>query len=271
LGRHRNCCPPPCCTPAPCCGTAAAVPPPVGTTPPKTVTPPAISGKLSSVEEKQLIELKALLKGKMTPAEMKQYDEWYRGISPKERAQEYKDVMKEAPKGPAPLSKEEEKMLKALLDHFSAKDKDGKAKLSPAEIKQYEQWYREQTPAERVKEFKSEIKAKAKDEPKDKEKAKDEGKKDGAQIDAPARILVHLPADARLTIDGKATQASSATRAFQSPSLAARGVHFYELQATVERSGMQIQVNHLVRVHSGQTTEVTIEIPEVQHVLFSQR
>jgi uncharacterized protein (TIGR03000 family) len=264
--RFRSCCPPPCCpTPPPCCGTAPAAPAP-GVTP---IPPPGkkmmpAGTKLSAAEEKQLAELILLLKkgGKMTPAELKQYDEWYRTITPAERTKEFKE-MTATPAGVAPLSKDEEKMLKDLLTQFGTKDKDGAVKYDAKALKQYEQWFREQTPAERSKEYKNEYKPAT--------KTPDTKDKKGSQLNAPARILVHLPADARLTIDGNATKSTSSSRLFNSPTLNAQGLHFYEFQAIVERNGMQITINRLVRVQAGATTEVNIEIPEIQHVMISQR
>jgi len=245
LFRSRGCCGP--CVPTPCCGSAETTPPDGGG---------AVAGKLTAAEEKMLGELKTKFKDSMTPAEIKQYDEWYRSITPKERADEYKNEIKKDAGGDkkGTLSKEEEGMLKELLEKFGTKDKDGKAKFNADELKQYDAWFREQSKEDRVKEYKAEIK---------------KGK--SAQFNAPGRILVRLPADARLTVDGNATKSTSSTRVFQTPALPSSGLHFYELQATVERHGMQIQVNRLVRIQPGQTTEVNIEIPATQHVLFSQR
>jgi uncharacterized protein (TIGR03000 family) len=92
-----------------------------------------------------------------------------------------------------------------------------------------------------------------------------------SHLDAPARILVHLPADAQLTIDGKATSSISETRIFQSPTLTAQGQHFYELQAIVERSGRQIRITRLIRVQAGMTTEVNMEVPANQSLVTSQQ
>jgi uncharacterized protein (TIGR03000 family) len=87
------------------------------------------------------------------------------------------------------------------------------------------------------------------------------------QLDAPARILVHLPADASLTIDGYVTKSTSETRAFVSPMLTARGEHFYELQATIQRSGQQVRITRLIRVQAGTTTEVNLEEPVSQNAV----
>jgi len=263
--RGRGYCPPPCCPPPPCCGSIGYAPFPGGPGPGPGPGPGVTPGKtpaqkLTPAEEKQLAELMGQLKKTttMTPAEFKQYEAWFRNISPDQRAKEYKEQMKGPVTPPvkpaAPLSVDEEKMLKDLMAKFSTKDpKTGKADLDEKGLKQYDEWFRQLPPADRLKEYEKEIK----------------GKK--GEISAPAQLMVHLPHDAVLTIDGHGTKSSAGSRWFQSPALNSRGVHFYELQATVERAGMLIRVNRLVRVQPGQLTEVNIDIPSPQYALARQR
>jgi len=198
---------------------------------------------------------------KMSPAELRKYEDWYRNeIGPEKRADEYKTVVGPMTPPPAPpLSMAEEKMLKELLGKFSAKDKEGKSILNADELKKYEAWYRDQPSKVRLEEYNREM------------EAPPPAPKKTSQDSAPARLLVHLPADAVLTIDGNATRSTSASRWFESPLLNTRGMHFYELQATVERAGMQIQVNRLVRVQPGQTIEVNIDVPLPHRALVMQR
>jgi uncharacterized protein (TIGR03000 family) len=240
-----------CCVPPPCCGCNGEAPPTDG-------GGTAAATKLTAAEEKMLKELKAKFADTLDAKGLKDYDAWFRSKSSKERADEYKEqINKDAPediKTPPALTKEEEKQLGELL---------GVLKYAPPKDEQYKKWYIETaTPEDRAKEYKRLIKAAP-------EKDKGAGGK-SSQLDAPARLLVRLPADAVLTIDGKTTRSTSDSRVFQSPSLSYRGVHFYELQATVERGGMQVQVNRLVRVWAGETTEVNIEVPSAPYVLFQR-
>jgi uncharacterized protein (TIGR03000 family) len=90
-------------------------------------------------------------------------------------------------------------------------------------------------------------------EDKDKDKKKDN---DEAAAAAPARITVHLPANARLTIDGEATTSTSAVREFVSPALAAGKNFSYTFQAEFTRDGKTVVETRDVTVRAGLNTEV---------------
>ena len=72
-----------------------------------------------------------------------------------------------------------------------------------------------------------------------------------------ARIVVHLPADATLTIDGQPTQSRSDTRVFVSPPLEPGRTFTYTLRAEMNRDGRTVTDRKTVEVRAGQTTEVT--------------
>src|SRR5262249_32665187 len=101
--------------------------------------------------------------------------------------------------------------------------------------------------------MKEEKKEEQKDEKKDEKK--DENK-DEAAAAAPARITVHLPADARLTVDGEPTTSTSAVREFVSPALPAGQAFRYTLQAEFTRNGKAVVVKKDVIVKAGLRTEV---------------
>jgi uncharacterized protein (TIGR03000 family) len=77
----------------------------------------------------------------------------------------------------------------------------------------------------------------------------------------PATIVVHLPADARLTIDGNPTKATGSTRTFQTPPLEPGKTFHYELTAHEERDGKQERVNRKVEVQAGREANVTLNFP----------
>jgi len=75
---------------------------------------------------------------------------------------------------------------------------------------------------------------------------------------APASLVVRLPADARLTIDGEATRSASGTRWFVSPPLEPGKTYHYELKAEVTRGGKRLTETRRVAVRAGQGSAVTM-------------
>ena len=71
-----------------------------------------------------------------------------------------------------------------------------------------------------------------------------------------------LPADAKLTIDGRPTISTSESRVFESPSLTPGKTCYYVLKATVVRDGQTETVTKEVAVRANEDTRVKIEIPE---------
>jgi uncharacterized protein (TIGR03000 family) len=74
-------------------------------------------------------------------------------------------------------------------------------------------------------------------------------------LPTPATIVVNLPADARLTVDGNSTTSTSDRRVLVTPALA-QGEYVYVLTAEVVRNGQTIVETQNVTVLPGQTTEV---------------
>ena len=71
-----------------------------------------------------------------------------------------------------------------------------------------------------------------------------------------------LPADAKLTVDGRPTASTSESRVFESPSLTPGKTFYYVLKATVVRDGQTETVTKEVAVRANEDTRVKIEIPE---------
>jgi uncharacterized protein (TIGR03000 family) len=78
-------------------------------------------------------------------------------------------------------------------------------------------------------------------------------------INAPATIVVRLPAEAKLTVDGSATQSTDRVRTFVSPPLQPGTDYHYTLRAEVTRDGKTVERTRDVNVRAGQTSEVNFD------------
>jgi len=89
------------------------------------------------------------------------------------------------------------------------------------------------------------------------------GKKveDDKDIAAPATLIVHVPADAQLTVGSQPTQQTSTRRAFVTPTLEPGKVYSYTLTAEVLRNGQPTRWQETVSVRSGKETEVMMTMP----------
>ena len=75
----------------------------------------------------------------------------------------------------------------------------------------------------------------------------------------PATVVVRLPADARLTIDGEPTRSRGATRTFQSPPLQAGAPGQYVLRAEIVRDGRTLSLRQPVQVRAGTVSEARLD------------
>ena len=82
---------------------------------------------------------------------------------------------------------------------------------------------------------------------------------------APARINVTVPADATLTIDGQATQATSVHRQFVTPPLEHGHYYYYNLKASFVRNGKTITIEKKVRVRPGRRSVVALDIARTSY------
>lgn len=74
-----------------------------------------------------------------------------------------------------------------------------------------------------------------------------------------ARIIVRLPADAKLTIDGEPTQSISNVRVFESPPLEQGKTYHYTLRAERRRNNQTETASKTIEVRAGQPTQVTLD------------
>lgn len=82
---------------------------------------------------------------------------------------------------------------------------------------------------------------------------------DGSKANAPATIVVELPADAQLVVDGYTTRSTTARRVFQSPVLEAGKVYHYNLKAEVVREGRTVTREQRVAVEAGKQSQITFD------------
>ena len=77
-----------------------------------------------------------------------------------------------------------------------------------------------------------------------------------------ATVVVTLPADAKLTIDGTATTSTSSERTFETPDLVVGKTYSYTLEATFQKEGKSVVVSKKVTIEAGKTS--TIDLNQAQ-------
>lgn len=87
------------------------------------------------------------------------------------------------------------------------------------------------------------------------------GEKKKASTAAPATIVVSLPADARLIVDGNGTTSSTDRRVLVTPELQYGSTYVYTMQAEVVRNGQTVAQTQQVNVRGGETTAVQFSFP----------
>lgn len=92
------------------------------------------------------------------------------------------------------------------------------------------------------------------------EPKKAEPKPPAASNAAPAKVLVSLPVDAKLFIDGHVTTSTTNSRTFVSPALEAGKDYVYTLKVEMVRNGLPVEESKTVTVRAGETTEVSFSL-----------
>lgn len=83
----------------------------------------------------------------------------------------------------------------------------------------------------------------------------------GPTLGTEATLVVSLPEDAKLTIDGESTSSTSAQRVFVSPALELGKEYEYTLKAEVLRDGKTQIATAKVTVRPGETSQVELKVP----------
>jgi uncharacterized protein (TIGR03000 family) len=89
--------------------------------------------------------------------------------------------------------------------------------------------------------------------------------KDEAGATAPARLIVQVPAGARLWIDDRPTQQTESLRIFETPELKSGRSFSYVLRAEIDQGGKTVTESRRVEFRAGETIEV--EFAELQAVV----
>jgi uncharacterized protein (TIGR03000 family) len=83
---------------------------------------------------------------------------------------------------------------------------------------------------------------------------------------APATLVVKLPADARLTINGNVVPSSSSTRKYVSKPLAPGQKYSFALQAKIAHEDWTMTTKKRVTVRAGEERKVTVKFPALKEV-----
>jgi uncharacterized protein (TIGR03000 family) len=81
-------------------------------------------------------------------------------------------------------------------------------------------------------------------------------KGDKKPVAAPATIVINLPADARLIVDGTATTSTSERRTLVTPELDFGSTYVYTMRAEVVRNGQTVAQTQEVLVRGGESATV---------------
>jgi uncharacterized protein (TIGR03000 family) len=81
------------------------------------------------------------------------------------------------------------------------------------------------------------------------------------RFSAPATIVVTLPAEAKLMVDGAATTSTDSVRVFTSPALELNKTFYYTLNGEMVRDGQVLKTSQQVAVHAGEETRVELQFP----------
>jgi uncharacterized protein (TIGR03000 family) len=74
----------------------------------------------------------------------------------------------------------------------------------------------------------------------------------GADQPAPATVIIKLPADARLTVNGQETKVSNGEQRFRTPALEPGRTYSYEMTVTGKKADKEMTVTRKVTVRAGQ-------------------
>lgn len=72
-----------------------------------------------------------------------------------------------------------------------------------------------------------------------------------------ARVIVDLPAEAKLFVDGQPTRTTAGHRVFRTPELEPGQTYFYELRAEVEQNGQIVTQTRRLVVRGGETAQAS--------------
>jgi uncharacterized protein (TIGR03000 family) len=90
---------------------------------------------------------------------------------------------------------------------------------------------------------------------------KEKGKETPKKTSAPATIVVNLPADAKLIVDGNQTTSTTERRTLVTPELPIDAAYIYNMTAEIVREGRSVVETQQVTVRGGETSTVQFTFP----------
>jgi len=221
---RRRCCPPPppCCAPVVCCDAA----PPVATDNGGTAV-----GDAFTDEQKNILKTKY----EATDEEIKQWEKEYGRKNFDDLTKGLDEQMKE--KKPSKPFTEEQK--NRLIKDYKADEN---------ELKQWEKEFGSEGFDELIKGL---------------DKQKKEGKPEGKlRLPRSATVVVRLPADSKIFIDGEPTVSTGERRVFVTPPLPTGRSFSYTLKVERVQDGVTKVVTETVKVTAGRPSLVAISFPQ---------
>jgi uncharacterized protein (TIGR03000 family) len=73
-----------------------------------------------------------------------------------------------------------------------------------------------------------------------------------------ARVIVQLPADARLYVDDQPMETTSARRVFRTPALEPDQIYYYELRGEIVREGKTLSQSKRILIRAGEEAHVSL-------------
>jgi uncharacterized protein (TIGR03000 family) len=95
--------------------------------------------------------------------------------------------------------------------------------------------------------------------PKPVEELRPPEKKSSALPDTRAAIVVTLPSDAKVYIDGNLMKSTSTERIFTSPTLEPGEAYYYTLRVVAVKDGKEVEAIRRVSVRAGETSRISLE------------
>jgi uncharacterized protein (TIGR03000 family) len=91
-----------------------------------------------------------------------------------------------------------------------------------------------------------------------------EQKKDNkpSGLDGSARLIIEVPSDSKLYIDGKQTTSGADVRHFKTPALESGQTYFYDVKVELEKDGKILTANKRVYVRAGDVVQESLQ-PEI--------
>jgi uncharacterized protein (TIGR03000 family) len=80
-----------------------------------------------------------------------------------------------------------------------------------------------------------------------------------------ATVIVKLPADAKLYVDGQEANLTSSTRSFTTPELLANQDYYYTIKTVAGRDGTAVMQSQRVKVRAGKVATVNFEASSAAH------